>query len=295
MEIGQLRYFLIVAAKGNFSRAAKELGLSQPALSRAIAKLEKELRQPVFERTPRGVTLTTAGKLLRARAQEILAIVENTKAEITDDGHSGVIRIGAIPTIAPYFLPTVLRTFARLHPRASVQVVEDVTTGMIKRCDEGDLDLAIAALPIKAKYLQVEELFEEELLAVVAARHPLAHKQRVTINDLKLHPFVLLDEAHCLSGQIVSYCHNRSVQPVAMERTSQLATVQELVALDHGVSMVPAMAQRLDTSQRRTYRSISGTMPTRRVVMIWNPYRFQSKLLASFKEVLREHPRRKER
>ena len=226
---------------------------------------------------------------MRARAQEILAIVENTKAEITDDGQTGVIRIGAIPTIAPYFLPTVLRTFARAYPRASVQVVEDVTARMIQRCDEGDLDLAIAALPIATKYLKVEELFEEELYAVVAARHPLARKQNVTIDDLKPHPFVLLDEAHCLSGQIVSYCQKRSVQPVAMERTSQLATVQELVALDHGVSMVPAMAQRLDASKRRTYRSISGATPTRKVVMIWNPYRFQSKLLGGFKDSMREH------
>jgi LysR family hydrogen peroxide-inducible transcriptional activator len=288
VELSQLRYFLTIAARGNFTRAALELGVSQPALSRAIAKLEEELGQPVFERKPRSVDLTDAGRLLRTRAQEVLTIVENTKAEIKDDGQSGTIRIAAIPTIAPYFLPGVLREFARAFPRATVQVIEDVTGRTLKRCDEGDVDLAIVALPITTKYLELEELFEEELLLVLPPRHPLGRKRRITINDLKPHPFVLLDEAHCLSGQIMSYCQRRSIQPVAMERTSQLTTVQELVALDHGVSMVPAMAQRLDKSKRRTYRSLVSPTPKRKIAMIWNPYRFQSKLLEAFKELLRQ-------
>ena len=282
MELAQLRYFLTVASHGNFTRAAYELRLSQPALSRSIAKLEQELGQPVFERKPRSIQLTAAGELLRIRAQQVLALVEDTKAEITDDGQSGVVRIAAIPTIAPYFLPTVLKTFSKAYPRATVQVVEEVTAGTIKRCDEGDVDLGIVALPVTTKYLQVEELFEEELFVVLPTRHPLVNKSRLTINDLKPHPFVLLDEAHCLSGQIVSYCRRRAVQPVAMERTSQLVTVQELVALNHGVSMIPAMAQRLDNSTRRTYRSVSGPKPKRRIAMIWNPYRFQSRLVAQF-------------
>jgi LysR family hydrogen peroxide-inducible transcriptional activator len=287
MELVQLRQLLTIASCGSFTRAAIELQLSQPALSRSIARLEEELGQPVFERKPRSVELTHAGQLLHRRAQQVLAIIENTKTEITDDGRSGVLRLGAIPTIAPYFLPGLLREFAKAHPQATVLVVEDTTDSMIKRCDQGDVDLAIVALPISSKYLQVEELFEEELLLVLPVVHPLAHKPRITIKDLKPHPFVLLDEAHCLSDQVFSYCRQRSVQPVAMERTSQLATVQELVALDHGISMVPAMAQRLDASKRRIYRSLSGPKPTRKIAMIWNPYRFQSRLLDEFKQLLR--------
>jgi LysR family hydrogen peroxide-inducible transcriptional activator len=289
VELFQLRYFLAVAAHGNFTKAAAELRISQPALSRAIAKLEDELGQPVLERQTRSVVLTDCGRLLRTRAQEVLAIITNTKAEITDDGKTGVVRVGAIPTIAPYFLPGVLRVFAREYPRASVQVVEDVTVRTLSRCDEGDVDVAVIALPASRKYLEIEELFEEELFAVLPSRHPLARKKRLTIDDLKPHPFVLLDEAHCLSDQIVSYCQRRRVQPVAMERTSQLATVQELVALNHGVSMVPAMAQRLDASKRRTYRSLYGSTPKRKIAMAWNPYHFQSKLVEAFKETLRRY------
>ncbi|MCA9113130.1 MAG: LysR family transcriptional regulator, partial [Planctomycetaceae bacterium] len=209
MELDQLRYFLKVAERGNFTRAAEELMISQPALSRSIQRLERELAQPVFERRTRSVLLTDAGTLLQARAQQVLTILEDTKAEITDDGESGRIRVGAIPTIAPYFLPEILRQFSAAHPKATVTVQENTTDKLLKNCTQGELDLAIVALPIPAKYLEVEELFEEELLLVLPPDHPLADKSRIRVRDVELYPFVLLDEAHCLSDNIVSFCRQR--------------------------------------------------------------------------------------
>ena len=167
MEVDQLRYFLRVAERGNFTRAAEELNISQPALSRSIQKLEEELGQPVFERKTRSVALTDAGTLLQSRAQQILALIEDTKAEISDDGRSGQIRIGAIPTIAPFFLPNLLRQFSTEFPAASIIVQEDTTDHLLKRCTQGEIDLAILALPVPAKYLEIEELFQEELLLVL--------------------------------------------------------------------------------------------------------------------------------
>jgi DNA-binding transcriptional LysR family regulator len=96
-----------------------------------------------------------------------------------------------------------------------------------------------------------------------------------------------LEEAHCLSDTIVSFCRQRSFQPVVIERTSQLTMVQELVSLSHGVSMIPAMARQRDQSDRRVYRSLTGRKPTRTVAVAWNPYRFQSRLLKAFRERLR--------
>lgn len=287
MEIDQLRYFLRVAERGNFTRAAEDLLISQPALSRSIQKLEEELGQPVFERKSRSVSLTDAGSLLQARAQQVLSILEDTKAEITDDGQSGRIRIGAIPTIAPYFLPDVLRQFSEQYPKATVIVHENTTDNLLKSCTQGEIDLAILALPIPAKYLEVEELFEEELYLVLPPEHPLAEKKTIRLGDVEPLPFVLLDEAHCLSDNIVSFCRQRSFQPVAVEKTSQLTMVQELVSLSHGVSMIPAMAKRVDQSERRVYRSFSGRKPMRTVAVTWNPYRFQSRLLEAFRESLR--------
>ncbi|QDU49430.1 LysR family transcriptional regulator [Gimesia panareensis] len=294
MEVDQLRYFLRVAERGNFTRAAEELKISQPALSRSIQKLEEELGQPVFERKTRSVALTEAGTLLQARAQQILALIEDTKAEISDDGRSGQIRIGAIPTIAPFFLPDLLRQFSNEFPAASIIVQEDTTDHLLKRCTQGEIDLAILALPVPAKYLEIEELFQEELLLVLPPDHPLVSKPQIRLNDIKSLPFVLLDEAHCLSDNIVSFCRQRSFHPVAVEQTSQLAMVQELVSLSHGISMVPQMARKLDQSDRRVYRSMSGTKPVRKIAMVWNPYRFQSRLLQAFQERLRVYARQQD-
>lgn len=286
VDLDQLRYFLRVAERQSFTRAAEDLRISQPALSRSIQKLEDELRQPVFERRSRSVALTDAGMLLQARAQQVLTILEDTRAEITDDGQSGRVRVGAIPTIAPFFLPDVLRRFSREFPRASLIVQEHTTDALLKALTQGELDLAILALPVPARYLDVEELFEEELLLVLPPDHALVHQEKIRLSDVEPYPFVLLDEAHCLSDTIVSFCRQRSFQPVAVERTSQLAMVQELVALSHGVSLIPAMARRLDLSDRRVYRSLTGRKPTRTVAVAWNPYRFQSRLLKAFREHL---------
>ncbi len=289
MEVDQLLNFLKVAELENFTRAAEELGLSQPAISRSVQKLEDEIGQPLFERQSRKVLLTDAGKLLLGRARQIVAIIEDTKNEISDDGQSGRLRIAAIPTVAPYFLPGLLREFSTAFPAALVTVQEDTTDNLLKRLAQGEVDLGILALPIPAKYLEVEELFREELLLVLASDHPLSQKGQIRLADVRPPPFVLLDEAHCLADSIVSFCRQRSFHPVTMERTSQLATVQELVALDHGVSMIPAMAKVLDASDRRIYRSLAGPKPTRSIAAVWNPYRFQSKLLQAFREHLRSY------
>lgn len=287
MDLDQLRYFLRIAERQSFTRAAADLGISQPALSRSVQKLEEELGQPVFERRTRSVALTDSGALLQARAHQVLSIIEDTKAEITDDGHSGRVRVGAIPTIAPYFLPEVLRKFSREFPKASLIVQENTTDALLRGCTQGEIDLAIVALPVPARYLECEELFEEELLLVLPPDHPLVEQDSIRLSDVEPYPFVLLDEAHCLSDQIVAFCRQRAFQPVAVERTSQLAMVQELVSLSHGVSMIPAMARQLDHSDRRVYRSLSGRKPTRTVAVVWNPYRFQSRLITAFRERLR--------
>jgi LysR family transcriptional regulator, hydrogen peroxide-inducible genes activator len=289
MDTDQLRYFLCVAEKGNFTHAGEHLGVSQPTLSRSIQRLEEELGQPVFERKTRSVELTDAGLLLQARVQQILAIIEDVKAEISDDGKSGRVRVGAIPTIAPFFLPDLLRNFSKRFPLASLVVQEDTTDNLIKRCKQGEIDVAILALPIPAKYLEIDTLFEEELLLVLPPDHPLLELKKIRIEDVEPYPFVLLDEAHCLSDNITSFCRQRSFHPVAVERTSQLAMVQELVSLSHGVSMIPRMAQRLDRTRRRVYRSIAGPKPMRTIAAMWNPYRFQSRLIAEFRRSLKEY------
>ena len=292
VDIDQLKQFLAVARLGNFTRAAEELTISQPALSRSVQRLEEEFGQPLLERKSRSVELTDAGALLRTRAEDVVSILEDTKAQITDDGQSGRLRIGVIPTIAPYFLPDFLRSFREEFTAAELIIQEDTTEHLLARLKQGEIDLAILALPIVAKYVDTEELFQEELLLTMPVGHPLSEKKRVVLADVEPYPFVLLGEAHCLTSSVVSFSRQKSFQPVAVEQTSQLTTVQELVALGHGVSLIPAMARRCDSSNSRVYRSFDGTKPHRSVAMAWNPYRFESRLFKTLRERLREYAER---
>lgn len=291
LNFQSLEQFIALARTKNFTRAATELNLSQSALSRSIQKLEEQLGQPLFERKPREVVLTDLGEFLLERAKSILKLVEDTFSELSEAGQRSRIRLGAIPTIAPYFLPGLLGSFAAKHPQISVIVQEDTTEMLIKRCSQGEIDLAIVALPIIAKHLEVEPLFDEELRLVVPVGHALAKSASPTMQDAGNYPFVMLNEAHCLSENIASFCRRQSVQPVTVERTSQLATVQELVSLDHGVSIVPEMARRLDLSDQRVYRSFKGEKPVRTVAMMWNASRYQSQAMTALMKHIRNHAR----
>lgn len=287
MDISQLRSFVKIAEHGSFTSAAKACFLSQPALSQQIAKLETELGCPLFERQGRTVSLTDAGETLLRRATQVLSLVDDTARELRDDGATGRVVVGVIPTIAPYFLPEFVKRFHQDRPQARVEIHELVTDSLVKYCQNGEVDLGILALPVQAHHLEVEPLFEESLWLVMPKRHPLSKTESVRIERLRDQPFVLLDEAHCLSTQIRSFCHGRRFQPVTTGRTSQLATVQELVALGHGLSFIPDMAKRVDHSKQRVYREIVGDPPRRTIAACWNGYRYQSKLARAFLEMLR--------
>ena len=289
MELDQLRYFLAVRRCGNFTEAAREVHLSQPALSRSIQKLEAELGQPLFDRKPGAVTPTAAGELLAVRAEQVVNTLSEAKAAITDDGETGDVRIGVIPTIAPYFLPEFLATIRRRFPAASLRVTEDVTERLVSCCERGELDMLVLALPLASGTLERETLFDEELFLLLPAGHALAGRKRITLADIEELPFLLLGEAHCLSGNVLAFCQELRYQPLAVERTSQLATVQELVGVGHGISMVPAMAKRLDQAPNRVYASLSSPRPTRSIALAWNADRFESRLVGNVKTALREH------
>jgi LysR family hydrogen peroxide-inducible transcriptional activator len=161
MELNQLRYFLKLAEVSNFTHAADELGITQPALSRSIAKLEDELGQPLFDRMSRTIALTDAGRLFSVRAEQIVTLADDALLELTDRDDCGRIRVGAIPTIAPFLLPGILREFRDQSPDVSVIAYEETTEKLLNRCRQGEVDVAILAAPVDAKYLQTETLFEE--------------------------------------------------------------------------------------------------------------------------------------
>ncbi len=288
MDLGQLRYFSKIVEHRSFTKAARDCSVSQPALSQQIGKLEKELGQPLFERQGRSIRLTPAGQLLHVQADKILRLADDAKKQITDDGETGRICISAIPTVAPYLIPAILKSLKDQFSRANFIISEDTTEELLKRCSNGDVDVGILALPASAKYLTIESMFEEELMLAVSAANPLCKKTQLVADDLKDEPFVLLRDTHCLVDSIESFCNGNSFQPVATSRIDQLITVQHLVALDHGISFVPKMASAIDLDGKIVYRSMSEDQPSRNIALCWNPYRYQSRLLARFIDAVKE-------
>lgn len=284
MEMHQLRYFAKVADFGNVTRAAEACGVSQPSLSQQIAKLERELGQPLFERLGRGVRLTEAGKVFKRYSDQILSLTEDARTRVADDPDSGRLVLATIPTIAPYYLPGVLTRFARTCPGAHIEIVEETTGNILRLIAEGEVDLAILALPLQAEYLHTRTLFTEELMAVLPSSHRLARRAKIGLKDLVTEPFVVLNEAHCLTASTMSFCARHSASPLVTARSHQLLTVLELVRLGQGVSLIPAMAVPRGRDEGREYRSLTGDKPTRTIALAWNRMRYQTQLFKRFVE-----------
>jgi LysR family hydrogen peroxide-inducible transcriptional activator len=290
MELHQLRYFVAVADLESFTRAAERCLIAQPSLSQQIIKLEKELGQPLFERLGRCVRLTEAGRTLYEQAVPILAAVAEAKRRVADASTEpgGTVSVGAIPTIAPYLLPPLVCEFRRRFPLASVVINEDLTEHTLENCLRGELDVGVLAFPVTEPQLHAEPLFEEELLLALPAEHSLATKAEVTAQDLNGEAFILLSEMHCLGQQIVSFCNQESCTPHIACRSAQLLTIQQLVSVGHGVSLLPAMACALDDHPQRVYRHLAGTPPTRTLAMVWHRQRYQRPIVRQFIELVRE-------
>jgi LysR family hydrogen peroxide-inducible transcriptional activator len=290
MELHQLRYFVAVAELGHFTRAAERCYVAQPSLSQQISKLEKELGKPLFDRLGRVVRLTDAGRALYEQAVSILASVEEAKRHVADGSgeQGGVVAVGAIPTVAPFLLPAVASAFQRRFRGSRVILFEDLTAHVIDGCLRGELDVGVLALPVSDTRLHMEPLFEEELLLALPAGHPLTKKRRVTIEDLNGQAFILLSEMHCLGQQIVAFCNQESCSPFMVCRSAQLLTVQELVSVGHGISLLPAMACDSDRHPRRVYRRLTGPAPTRTLALIWHKQRYQQPPVRHFIDTMRD-------
>jgi len=285
MEIHQLRYFVAVAEEGSFSRAAARVRVAQPSLSQQIRKLEAEVGQPLFDRLPRSVVLTEAGRCLIDYARQILASIGDARRCIDEfKGEiAGRVAVGAIPTIAPYVLPELVVTFQNHYPQVTLEIVEDVTAGIRRRIEAGELDVALASTCQQSPTLRRERLGNEPLLALVPEGHELAKKTEITFDDLKSQRFLLLHEMHCLSQQVHHLLESRRLHPEIALAGSQLSTIANMVAAGIGVSIVPQMMVRHHATPGCVTLQFATPVPERELNLLYNPLRFQSKAAAEFR------------
>src|SRR5260370_6306705 len=215
MELHQLRYFCAVAETGSFSRAAEQSHVSQPSLSQQIMKLEDELGARLFDRLGRSVRITDVGKTFLPRARSVLRELEVAKGDVVErkDSISGLVTVGVIPTVAPYFLPSRLTSFSRKFPQALLRVMEEITPVLLDRLRAGAIDLAILAHPIRGHDFQTAPFLTELLFAALAKNHEPANRPSLVLKDLHSEPFRSLPDAHCFRPTAVPPRHRARLHP----------------------------------------------------------------------------------
>ncbi|MEC3954013.1 hydrogen peroxide-inducible genes activator [Nocardia sp. CDC153] len=249
--LSQLRAFVAIAEYRHFGTAATRLGVSQPTLSQALASLENGLGLQLIERSTRRVLVTGDGKRLLPQAIATLEAADRFVASAAGQGVGGTLRLGIIPTVAPYVLPTLLPELRRRMPNLVPHIIEDQTARLLDGLRSGVLDVALLALPSEASGLVEIPLYTEEFVLVLPRGHELAGRENLKPADLDGLPLLLLDEGHCLRDQTLDLCRTGDAHPGAVgdTRATSLATVVQCVAGDLGVTLIPAMAVAAETAR----------------------------------------------
>src|ERR1700732_1529730 len=270
VTLRQLRYFDALACHVHFGRAAEACAISQPALSMQIKELEQALGGVLLERSARQVALTKFGEEAAHRVRDILCLVDELGdfARASRERLVGRLRIGMIPTIAPYLLPTVIGNLTRMHPELDIHVRETLTPKLIQELAEGRLDTAIVALPVSEPSFVEVALFSEHFLLVRPGEDegtPVPSSR--TLREMRL---LLLEEGHCFRDQALSFCNMQSSPPREVLDASSLSTLVQMVGAGIGVTLIPEMAVAVETrSAPVTVSRFKNPQPSRTIGMVW--------------------------
>lgn len=266
----QMRYFEALARHRRFRLAAEACAISQPALSMQIKELEEDVGHDLFERGAREVRLTAFGETFAMRVREILHAVDELGelARASKDRFLSRLRIGVIPTVAPYLLPTIINDLNRTFEGIEIQIRETQTARLLEETKQGDLDLAILALPVSEPSLTEVKLFDEEFVLVRGKEDegkPVP--DRTALPRMRL---LLLEEGHCFRDQALSFCHVGSAQPREVMEGSSLSTLVQMVSAGIGITLIPEMAVSMETrSARVSISHFDAPAPSRSIGMIW--------------------------
>ncbi|MCL2716580.1 MAG: LysR substrate-binding domain-containing protein [Alphaproteobacteria bacterium] len=269
VTLRQLRYFEALARLGHFGRAADSCAISQPALSMQIKEMEEELGGALLERGARQVVLTGLGTELATRARAILCAVDELGdvARVSRDRLAGALRIGMIPTVAPYLLPAIIHSLSTAHPELDIRVREALTSTLLQELGDGRLDTAIVALPLSERTLTEVSLFKENFLFVrpsADADQPVPDPDR--LRQMRL---LLLEEGHCFRDQALAFCHMHNPRADALDASS-LSTLVQMVGAGIGVTLIPEMALAVESRAAPVaVARFPNPQPCRTIGMVW--------------------------
>jgi LysR family hydrogen peroxide-inducible transcriptional activator len=270
LTLKQFRYFEALARHGHFGRAAEACSISQPALSLQIKDLEEALGAVLFERGMRQVRLTSFGEDFALRVRDILRAVDELGdlARASRERLTGRLRIGVIPTVAPYLLPSIIGELTRLHAGLDIHVRETLTGKLIHELLDGRIDTAIVALPVSEPAFAEVPLFAEDFVLVRPGED--AAKPVPNIEALREMRVLLLEEGHCFRDQALAFCNMNAATPREVLEGSSLSTLVQMVGAGIGVTLIPEMAVPVETrSAAVSIARFRSPAPARTIGMIW--------------------------
>lgn len=289
LTLKQLRYFEALARHGHFGRAADACAISQPALSLQIKELERSLGIALFERGARHVWLTGFGEEFASRVSDILRSIDELD-DLTRASRGqlqGKLRIGVIPTIAPYLLPTIIGNLNHMNAELDIHVRETLTPKLIQELAEGNLDTAIVALPVSETAFTEVALFKENFVLVRPSEDegkPVPNSE--ALREMRL---LLLEEGHCFRDQALSFCNIQSTRAWGGLDASSLSTLVQMVGVGLGVTLLPEMAVSVETSAASvSIARFKEPQPSRTIGMIWRKTSPLAQQLLQISEVVRQ-------
>ncbi len=271
ITLRQLRYLTSLARHRHFGRAAEDCGVTQPALSMQIRELERDIGAELVERRPTEIALTEIGLEVAQRAERILAAMHDLVDSARHrDVLVGSLKLGVIPTLAPYVLPHLLPLLQKRHPRLRLDVRETQTRLLLDELTAGELDCLMLALPVERAEVETLKLFDDAFLLAVPAGDPPPARGRVNVDAVDLRRLILLEEGHCLRDQALAFCSMKGgEQPAGLGATS-LTTVMQMVANGLGVTLLPKVAAETEARDDRVKMlRFAEPEPMRAVGLAW--------------------------
>jgi LysR family hydrogen peroxide-inducible transcriptional activator len=284
---------IAVDTHGNFLTAAEKCSVSQPALSMQIQKLERELSIRIFDRSRQPVVATEIGKSIIQQAREIIkqcnrlteVVNEDKKGELT-----GQLRIGIIPTIAPYVLPLFLVDFMKNNPKVNIEIAEVTTNQILQQLKNDQLDCGIMATPIEAGYLQYTPLFYEPLVAYMSEDNKLFSKKTLVPDDIDPTETWILNEGHCLRNQVLNLCtgnKGNSKNKQFQYHTGSLETLKKMVEINRGITILPELSIfDFNDEQMERVRYFKKPDPVREISMVIHRVDLKKQLIESYTTAL---------
>jgi LysR family hydrogen peroxide-inducible transcriptional activator len=288
MNLRTLGYLVALAEHLHFSKAAEACFVSQPTLSMQIKKLEDELGVLLLERTNKSVLLTETGLAVAARAKMIRQQIAEIHdiAKLAQDPYGGELKLGIIPTVAPYLLPQIMPALLNTFPNLKLYLVEEQTAVLVEQIREGNLDAAILALPIEVAGLEMNSLFAEEFQLALPKSHSLAKRKAIKQTDLKNKTLLLLDEGHCLRDQALAICQLSHAKESKSFQATSLETLRQLVASGMGMTLMPKLA--CFPNRAISYVAFSHPKPIRTIGLLHRTSTTKKVLLGKIIKVIRD-------